>query len=554
MKRDISKLADTVFDAVVIGGGIHGATIFFQLASAGVKVALIEKNDFGGATSANSLKILHGGLRYLQHLNIKRMRESINSRKYFMQMAPHLIKPMPCIMPTYGLGMQGQPVMGLAMLLFDIISWDRNRNAPPENRVGRGRLLTRSQCLKIGPGIAPEGLTGAALWYDDLITSTERMSLEFIKRGCQYTGNAANYLEATKLSRAGNRITGMEVTDRMNGNTFTLRCRTVINAAGPWVDTIKHEFHQAGTTEKLAKAVNIVIRKPLFNGYGVGLAGRDEFIDQDAKIKRGKRLYFFAPWKNRTIIGTTYRYYEGQYDDLQVSSDDIKEILDEVNAIYPHGAVTVDDVIFTHAGLMPAHAPKAGDYSAPPQLVKHSRIIDHAELENLEGLLTIEGVKYTTAPAIARRIEKQLRKKNLLPAAPHGGRFDSDSATLSPHEQNLITSYGGRFPHIADNFGHDAVKVYEIMATEAGGANNLTRDNTLVKAEVLFCVREEMAVKLADIILRRTDCGTTGCPGRDELDQIASVMAEELGWSDDRTAHEKELVMAHFHTTLGIPT
>lgn len=549
MERDTGQFEDNLYDVIVIGGGIHGATIFYQLAAAGLHTALLEKDDFCGATSANSLKILHGGLRYLQHLNIKRMRESINSRKYFMQMAPHLIKPMPCIMPTYGLGMQGRPIMGTAMMLFDIISMDRNQGAPEKNRVGHGNLLTRNQCLRIGPGINPDGLTGAALWYDDLITSTERMALTFIKEGCKFNAMAANYVKVRKLIRNNNRITGVEATDQLTGKTFNARSTLVINAAGPWLDDIRAESHQAPVTEDLSKAVNIVINRPLFAGHGVGLSSSGEFVDQDAKIKRGKRLFFFAPWKDTTIIGTTYSYYGSNRDELALTKDDIQEIIDEVNTIYPLADLTRDDVIFAHAGLMPAHRPESGVREGTPQLVKHSRIIDHGEQEDIQGLLSIEGVKYTTAPAVARDVEALLRKKKFI------GSDDSTSPAgkvYTPREQQLFDRYSDKYPHIEENYGGDCVKVFDIIAREGGGGNFLRTRPPLIKAEILYCVREEMAVKLSDLVLRRTDCGTTGCPSREELVTVGSIMAAELGWDEERLNREIDQLLDFYRNTLAI--
>lgn len=551
MQRDTHYLAENSFEAIVIGGGIHGATVFYQLAAAGLKVCLVEKDDFGAGTSANSLKILHGGLRYLQHLNIKRMRESINSRKYYMEMAPHLITPLPCVIPTFGLGMKGKPIMAVAMKLFDLIGWDRNKNSPEDNKVGRGRLLSKKQCLKIGPGLNPEGLTGGALWYDDLITNTERMALSFIKAGVHCGGIAANYVRVRKLSRIKNTINGAEVTDCISGRAFIIKADLVINAAGPWIDEIRKESHQASTTEDLAKAVNIVINKPLFRGHGFGLEGTEEFTDKDAKLKRSKRLFFFVPWKNNTIIGTTYTYYDGKRDELHVGEEAINEILNEVNAIYPCAALNSKDVVFSHAGLMPAHKPDKAPRNGTPQLVKHSRVIDHADLEGLQGLLTIEGVKYTTAPAIARQVEKLLRKKKVIKNGntPH---YSFAPTPDTEKDQGRFAGFQRRYPHIEQNYGNDSRSVYSIIAQEGGAGNFIHSKQPLTKAEIIYSVREEMAVKMSDVVLRRTECGTSGCPPEAGLRQIAEIMANELNWDEENIEKEIDQVLFHYRNRLNI--
>ncbi len=549
MKRDISQLKNHPFEAIVIGGGIHGATIFHQLAAAGLRVALIEKGDFGSGTSANSLKILHSGLRYLQHLNFRRIRESIRSRKYFMQMAPHLIRPMPCIMPTYGLGIEGKPVMAIALALFDILSCDRNQGAPTRNRVGRGRVLSRRECLKIGPGIKSEGLTGAALWYDDLIINTERMTLTFIKEAMRYNALCANYLQVDKIVITDKQVRGVQVTDQQEGGTFVVQSPLIINAAGPWLEEIQRKSLQFPTTEDLAKAVNIVVDKALFPGYGVGLAGTSDYVDQDAAVKRGKRLFFFAPWQDKTIIGTTYKYTANGDGGRTVTEEDIDELLGEVNSIYPPARLTRHDVVFSHAGLVPAHRPQTQDRDkAAPQVVKHSQVIDHEWQDGLRGLMTIEGVKYTTAPAIARDVKHLLVAKNII--SRDRGIGGCHPAVGRPHsftEQELINTYGQRLPHIEQIYGPDSVDVFRIMAEDEMARGYLRVTPPLLKAEVLHFVREEMALKLTDVILRRSDCGTNGCPTRLELQEIAGVMARELGWDTTTINREVDGVLNCYH-------
>ena len=153
MTRDIKKLSSDIFDVLVIGGGVHGATIAYHTATSGYRTAIIEKNDFCGATSANSLKILHGGLRYLQHLNIKRMRHSITARREMMHLAPYLVEPLPCMMPLYGKGLRGKKVMQGALFLNDCISWDRNHDLPAGLHIPKGHIVSKKKCLEVIPDL-----------------------------------------------------------------------------------------------------------------------------------------------------------------------------------------------------------------------------------------------------------------------------------------------------------------------------------------------------------------------------------------------------------------
>ena len=241
------------------------------------------------------------------------------------------------------------------------------------------------------------------------------MTLTFIKEAMRHNAACANYLQAEKIVISDRQVRGVEVCDRQSGETFLIQSPLVINAAGPWLADIQRRSLQFPTTEDLAKAVNIVVAKALFPGYGVGLAGTGDYVDQDAALKRSKRLFFFAPWQDRTIIGTTYKYTADQETDHKVTDADIEELLGEVNAIYPPARLTRQDVVFSHAGLVPAHRPQIRERGkAAPQVVKHSQVIDHERQDGVRGLLTIEGVKYTTAPAIAREVEQLLAAKSII--------------------------------------------------------------------------------------------------------------------------------------------
>jgi glycerol-3-phosphate dehydrogenase len=185
-------------------------------------------------------------------------------------------------------------------------------------------------------------------------------------------------------------------------------------------------------------------------------------------------------------------------------------------------------------------------------MVKHSRVIDHAALEKLEGLLTVEGVKYTTAPSIALQVEKILVRKNII--GPTGKRTKSPQRQFADTsgENNRFSMYRNRFPHIPLAYGNADNDVFNIVATEGGAGNFIMERQPLIKAEVIYCIREEMAVKLSDMILRRTDCGSFGCPSPQELGQIAEIMAGELGWSMEQIDKEIDLVISHYRNRLSI--
>lgn len=553
MDRNISKFTEQLFDVVVIGGGIHGAAISNQLARVGLKTALLEKDDFSNATSANSLKILHGGLRYLQHFNFQRMRESIVSRRAFIRLAPYLVKPLACIMPTYGIGLQGKFIMGLALLLNDIISFDRNRGIDTKRHLLRGKIISRSECLQIAPGVAKDGLTGAALWYDAVLTNTERMVLVLLKKAVSYGACVINYVKAEQILYSDNSVQGIMASDTISGRRFQISCKLVVNAAGPWVD----ELIESVTDEKhgnLAKAVNIVINKKLFSDYAVGLAGTSGFVDKDAVVKRGKRLFFFVPWQGKTIVGTTYKHYVGDKDIVSVQKEEQLDLLNEVNAIYPSAKLSLEDVTFCHAGLVPSRNDTPGQQDSEPQLLKHSRIVDHEKMNGLKGILSIKGVKYTTAIEVAQQVQALIVRKKLFPmqtvnkCISKKQKKDEQSACSS---QDMLLCQK-QYDHLEASYGESVKDICKIIQEDKSAGQYVYHDPPLIKAEIIYAIQDEMAIRLSDVVFRRTNIGSAGYPGKDILHKIACIMAEQLGWNEDEKNDQVENVVKIYQKNLAV--
>lgn len=231
MQRNAIALTQNVYDLLIIGGGIYGACIARDASLRGLSVALVEKADFGCATSANSLKTIHGGLRYLQHGDLKRMRESIGDRKILMQIAPHLVHPLKVVLPTYGHGMRGKEAMALALAVNDLVSCDRNFLADPQKHIPPGRVISKNQCLQLLEGIDSQGLTGGAIFYDAQVYNSERLILSFLRSAVQAGADVANYVEVVGFLQMGDRITGVTAKDVLTGDSFQIQAKTVVNAS-----------------------------------------------------------------------------------------------------------------------------------------------------------------------------------------------------------------------------------------------------------------------------------------------------------------------------------
>ena len=551
MKRTLSKLTEQQFDVLIVGGGIHGATAAFETSRAGFKTALIEKEDFSHATSANSLKIIHGGFRYLQHLNFKRMRESIRSRRELMRVAPNVVKKLPCIMPTYGHGLKGKEILSCALFINDLISYDRNYLIRPDNHIPSSMILTKEECLKRIKNIHQTNCNGAAQWYDAIATNTERLTLNFIRHAVQYGACVANYVKSLNAIVDNSQVVGVTAKDYFSDEEFDIYSKTVVDATGPWSgkNLIPSDIRNIRKRE-WAKAINIIVKKEIFPGVAVGLEGRSEYRDQDAVLKRQHRLYFFVPWRGYTMIGTSYKKANCKPDDFMVAVDDIREMIDEINGIYPAAEISDDDVTFYHGGMLPI---KDGGSNAATniQLDKTSRIIDHEKKDGIKALLSIIGVKYTTAPQTAKKVVAYISKLIKSPVKINSPQltdnFHDDSDLIDRSSQVISGDSDETFlKHLIENYGNRYGKLLKYIDEEPELARWVSLNPPVTAAEIIFAVREEMALKLSDVAFRRTGIATAECPSTEILADIVEIMGKEYGWDEKRKKKEIEEVTCRF--------
>ena len=551
MKKNINKLAENKYDLVIVGGGIHGAVLTLVAARAGYRVALLEKGDFGHSTSANSLKIIHGGIRYLQHVDFKRMRESIASRRSMMAFAPHLVKPLACLMPTYGHGIKGREMMRLAFAIYDLVAFDRNQGVPAENRLPMGTGISADEVKWVVPGISTKNLTGGAVWYDAIAGNTERLVLEYVLEAVKYGAEVANYAEVTGVEKDGGRVSGVRVHDLPTGQVIRVSGRTVVNAAGPWLERLAGGQSML-TGQRWATAINIVVKKRLFRKYAVGLEGYTDFTDKDAIIKRGKRLFFFVPWQeNYTMIGTTYQPHRGSVDDFSLHPETVKTLLDDINKIYPAAQLVLEDVTFFHSGLLPMTEADESQVDSV-QLDKSSQIIDHGPVDGLNGLFSIKGVKYTTAPDIAEKMLRLLQKDDSF-GPPVPGSYVSSSPYRLDYGP-VMKKMGGEYQkirtYLQNKYGSRWRDVFGVLVRNDEGREGesfwLIEDPPLLAAELLYFIKKEMASTLADVVFRRSQLGTAECPSRSLLARIAESMGRELGWGFEEQEKQIESILQVF--------
>jgi glycerol-3-phosphate dehydrogenase len=548
LTRDLDKLASTHFDLVIVGGGIYGVWAALDAAQRGLNTAIIEQNDFGSATSANSQRVVHGGLRYLQHGNLKRMRESIRERSTLLRLASHLVVPMPFLVPTYGLGMRGRPAMFAAMKLNDTISADRNRGLPTSRRLPNGRLISPTDCLKMAPGIEPNGLTGGAIFYDAQVNNSERLALAVLQSAAATGAQAANHLRVTAFNRDANRITGVRAIDQLTGKTIDINSKITLCCAGPWTQQTAAMLapDQPPAKPKQFEVLRAValVTKDLFDGMGLAVPSRKTFNDNKELVGKGYRNLFVTSWRGRSLIGTFYSDYPDDPDNLSVSPDEIASYIDEFNQAYPSAQLTYDDVRFTFAGLLPK-APGASDEE--PVCDKRYKLIDHATTENIDGLITVFGVKWTTARDVAQQaINIAASKLNhhtptcQTAQTPIHGTPHNDPADALATAQQARPSWADEqlIDHLFEAYGTEYDRVLSLASEDPRLREPVSDNGPTILAQIAYAARNEMALTLTDVLFQRTEVGFLSFPGDQALQRCAVLLSTELKWDTQRTQQE----------------
>jgi glycerol-3-phosphate dehydrogenase len=524
--RDLNRLATTRYDVLVIGGGIYGLTCAYEAASRGLQTALVDAGDFGGGASFNQQKTAHGGLRALQSLSIRRAREAIRERRALARIAPWLLRPLPFIVGTYRPLRRSRLALRAAFQLDRWIARHRNDGVEPELHLPAARLLSRTATLKLFPGVRQEGLTGGAQWYDYQMIENDRLTLAFAAAADRAGADLANYVSLQAPLRENKTVTGARLHDELTGTTLDLQARLIVNAAGARAGDVMRLF---GVEQPfpLVKAINLVTSKPAAD---IALAAPDA---------RG-RMLTLVPWRGRAIVGTGQWPASGP-GDLAVTAADIERFIGDANHAFPALKLSAGDVTFVHRGLVPGAGTSDG-----AALLPNTRIIDHAG-RGADGLITIVGAKYTTARATAERVAalaagkvgKTLRlSRTAVTVLPGAGIADHEALAIETARKHALEPPLPTIRHLIARYAEFAADIITLVAEHPELAAPVSEDSTTLAAEVVHVIRTEQAVKLSDIVVRRTTLGAAGHPGRAALEGCGAIAAAELGWDQARTRDE----------------
>lgn len=498
MNREPGRLCDGILDLLILGGGITGAGVALDAAQRGLRVALIDKGDFGSATSSASSKLVHGGLRYLEHGQLRLVYESLHERRLLLRNAPHIVRPLRFILPFYRDSRLPRWKARTGLLMYDLLAGSRN--------LSRSRGLSPLRLRRSFPALRDRGLLGGVAYFDAQMDDA-RLCLEVVTTAAQHHAVVCNYSEAIQMDVAPGRQSSVQLRDHVTGETLQARAKQILNVTGPWVDRVR-QFAGTNFVESAlqpTKGIHIILAGTPFADGGEPLSRTTAFT---LLHPSDGRVFFVLPWMGHTLLGTTDSNCDESADALTVTPIEEQYLLDGYNH-YFQPSFDRSAIRGRFAGLRPLLRSDANDPSARS---REFRII-----EDPNGLLSVAGGKYTTyrhmAEVITDRVCERLgiREKCRTAGLPLIGCPKEPWSIFAPHETTrLIAEYGwdeSLAEHLVNRYGCRADNVARVIA-ERGEFQRVTPNEPEVVGEWEYQRREEMAMFPADHLLRRSRIGT----------------------------------------------
>ncbi|HAR45158.1 MAG: hypothetical protein A2X56_13065 [Nitrospirae bacterium GWC2_57_13] len=511
------QTSSRIFDLIVVGGGITGAGVARDAALRGLSTILLEKNDFSSGVSSKTTRLIHGGLRYLANFEMDLVAESLRERAIIRRLAPYLVRPLPIVIPIYKQDAHGRFVISVGIHLYDLLSHEKD--------VPHYFTSNAEKTLQFEPRLNRDGLTGSALFYDHQILMPERLVIENIISAREAGARLLNYRTVEKIVSLDGGVL-VSVRDSITGEWGEFRAKTLVNAAGPWIDAVR----RAGGVEgkKIihpTKGIHLVLPK---------LTDQALFVNS-----RDGRMFFIVPFGNLSLIGTTDTKYGGDLDEVHAGADDVDYLLTESARILPGLRMTRESILYTYAGIRPlAFAGKSES-----RISRKHRVL----AEGREGrIITIAGGKYTTYRNMAKDAVDAvcrvlgLRTGSATHTTPLPGSLPAVyEEYLRDGVPELSAKYAidaGTVEHLVSHYGSRAERVLAIARDDSRLRAQISHDSRDIYAQVAYSVQEEGARTLQDIVLRRMQIGISAFRGLPQAGKIADVAGAQLKWSSDETA------------------
>ena len=524
--------ADADFDVVIVGGGMAGAGIARDLALRDVSVALVEKGDFASGTTSRSSKLIHGGLRYLELFDVALVRESLRERETLRRLAPHLVRPLPFLVPIYRDSSRSLIKVRIGLKLYDWLTPGRDRE--------RYRVLRPFEAHRLEPAIQADALRGVGYYFDDLLVYPERLCLENALSAGRHGARVLNYADVEEVVRGTDGApAGVTVRDLLTGGTATFRAPVVVNATGPWVDQFRARARVSERGRHIVRGTKgIHCLLPRLTTRAVYHSTADD------------RMIFVIPWRAFSLVGTTDTDFEGDLDRVHATRDEVIYLLQEVRRVLPDARVGPEEVAYTYAGVRPL---SFEDGARASDISREHKVVD----EEGGRFLSITGTKLTCFRSLAEKVGDRVvrtlgrdtpsRTAHLtLDGADEDVAVVEGRAWLDVSGETSTSGLGGQtLETLVSLYGRGYGGVVTLAGKVPEGAERLCPSNPDIVAQLYLAVQDEMAVSLQDLLLRRTGIGTSPCQGQDCAEAIGERMGSLLGWSPRRLTAELEAYHAH---------
>lgn len=482
LTRDLARAESARFDLIVVGGGIHGACLLYEASRRGLSGLLVEQDDFGGATSWNSMRILHGGFRYLQSFDLPRYIESVRARRWFLRMFPGMVEPLSCVMPLYGEGLKRPEAFRAAVLMNRMLLGFEGRQ-PGELKLHAGAVLSPSDIVQDWQQVPTSGLRGGGMWADARMLCPERYLVHLLRVAVGRGSMALNYVRAESLIVESNSVRGIEAVDTETGRSLRFSGDLVINAAGPQCRVLSESFNAPQPDLFMpVRAFNLVLNRVPVSKSAIAISTRNA----------GAQTYFMVPWGDRLIVGTPQIACDPDDFDPRPTKANVEMFLADLNEAAPGLDVSLGDVHSVWSGLVPA------PFAGATETTDRAKIVEHGRNGGPDGLISVSGVKYTTAPMLARRVIERIPGPPMAPF-PDAPNWSGD------HD---IPGYGGNM---------DRLRI-------------IARDESVIHAD--------------DLVFRRSGLWQDSCIAMEALGSMAS----SLGWDHAQLASERNRLAGSLRT------
>lgn len=513
---------DSHYDLTIIGAGVFGTALALEAAHRGLSTLLVDRADFAGATSANSLKTIHGGLRYLQQLDITSCRQSSLERKAWLHMSPDLVRPLDCLLPTHGLLMKGPLAIAAGLSLYNLITLDRNKVVANRARVSPGWLRSKRQAASFLGDVKLDYANGAAYWQDAQVQHSERLVYLMAAKAQSFGADCHNYIQVDDVKPLD--------------EGFQIRCIDTLTQQ-QYETTSSRVVDCSGAANTLGKLLKLEEDPPPYV-CAVNLIVNRRLVDMAAGLTDdSSRALFLSPWRGSTLVGTWY------FKESQPSKAQLEACLDQINALLSNTSLQWTDVSRVHIGHLPADQAALEHSGAEQALVKHTQCVDWSKYHSAySGLYTLRGTKYTLARHSAQQLVDQWSEPGItqsaslrMPLYPEHEVNDDESLDITTEQLQFIETYfKGAWP--------------EIMRYAARPELHLPVPGfeQCIRAVVEYCIDAEQVEQLDDLIMRRLPLGDQAQPADETRDYCLGRLAEKRQWDESVCQQQRQQLASYF--------